>query len=147
MCPDGKNGFNKQLFRWKYFKFAKLSESDVTYVWLIGLIMFVHFTLANSGDPLRSALISICRLVMQSLSNNTWGTQCNFCPGFNIRTARPLFSAVATCTMKQLKFEIYIILCRYSYHTYLSFEILKIKVNLVKLTFSDCDFLSSSYWR
>ena len=35
--------------------------------------------------------------------------------------------------MKQLKFEIYIILCQYSYHSFI--WVLKIKINLVKLTF------------
>ena len=37
-------------------------------------------------------------------------------------------------SVKQLTFEIYIILCQYSYHSFI-FRVVKIKINLVKLTF------------
>ena len=47
------------------------------------------------------------------------------------------------CSVKQLKFEIYIILCQYSYHSFL--EGPKNKNKFGKINISDCNFLSSSY--
>ena len=44
-------------------------------------------------------------------------------------------------SVKQFRFEIYIILCHYSYH---SFRVLKIKSNS-EINFSDFSFLSLSY--
>ena len=45
-------------------------------------------------------------------------------------------------SVKQTNFEIYIILCQYSYHSF--FRFLKIKITLAKLTSQMCNFLSSS---
>ena len=46
-------------------------------------------------------------------------------------------------SVKQLTFEMYIVLCQYSYHSFISG--LKIKLNLVKLTFGLQFPLASSY--
>ena len=37
----------------------------------------------NSGESLCSTRISMCRLIMMSLSKAYWHKQCNFWPGFN----------------------------------------------------------------
>ena len=50
------------------------------------------------------------------------------------------FSAAATFSVKYIKFEIYIILCRY--HTWFSFGVLNVEIDI----FID-NFLSSSYGR
>ena len=48
---------------------------------------------------------------------------------------------IATLSVNQLNIEIYTILCRNSYQTKISFGVSK-KINLVKLAFSDYNFLS-----
>ena len=53
------------------------------------------------------------------------------------------FSAVAKFSVKQLKFEIYIILCQYSYHSFLLGS--KNKTKFGEINISDCIFLSSCY--
>ena len=44
-------------------------------------------------------------------------------------------------SVKQLKFEIYNILCRYSYHSFIK----GFKNKFGEINISDCNFLSSSY--
>ena len=72
----------------------------------------------------------LCAVDCVSLSNSILGfltrLQCT-------HAAWSVFSAVANFSMKQLKFEIYITLCQYSITVF--FWVLKIKLNLVKLTF------------
>ena len=73
---------------------------------------------ANSGDSLRSAYIFMCCLIVLSLSNSILG-----------QAAKILTRLKCTCLVsvlcsrhlyvKQPKFEIYFILCRYSYHSFL----------------------------
>ena len=47
-------------------------------------------------------------------------------------------------SVKQQKFEINIILCRYSYHSFIKCS--KNKNTLCEINILDCNFLSSSYW-
>ena len=68
------------------------------------------------------------------------GKQCYLSPGFNVQRGQ-IFSAFATVYMNELNFDAYTILCQYSNHIKFSFRVLKIKVNLVKSTFSDCQIL------
>ena len=46
-------------------------------------------------------------------------------------------------SVKKLEFKIYIILCRYSYHIFISCS--KNKTKFGEINISDCNFLSSSY--
>ena len=66
----------------------------------------------------------MCRLIMLSLSNNNLG-----------QAVYSLVSVFYSChfSVKQLKFEIYKILCQYSYHMIL--EGSENKIHLMKLTF------------
>ena len=65
--------------------------------------------MADQSQVLRSACISMCRLIMMSLSNS-------------ILRQSVHFSAFVSFSVKLDKFEIYIILCQYSYHTFLFFS-------------------------
>ena len=93
----------------------------------------VFYPDSQTVETLRSACIFMCRLVMLSFIKH-FGTS----SVISDQTSMYMCSLVIVfccrhISVKQLTFEIYIILCQYFIKVL--FRVLKIKINLVKLTF------------
>ena len=136
MRSHGAIGFYKPYFCEIFFQNYLGSISLITCYRCIGWsvpTVCAFYPDSQTAETLRSACIFMCRLVMRSLSKAFSGKQCNFWTGFNVHVqpgqcflSSPLFCETA-----------YI----WNLHHFVSiffsvlFKVLKLKLNLVKLTF------------
>ena len=102
-----------KLISWKHFTDHTLHA----YWMIIPHCLCILTWCENSAFTLRSAYTSMCHLIMLSLSTSILGQAVLFLTRLQYTcTAWSVFSS-----LKQLKFDIYIILCQYCHHCSLEF--------------------------
>ena len=132
----GQMDFIRSIFVNFFFQNYLGSISLITRYRCIGwsIPLFVHSTLIlkqwrHWDQHVYSCTVWSCCLYQKAFRDK----QCNFWPGFNVNVQPGQCFCSRLFSVKQITFEIYIILCEYLITVL--FRILKIKINLVKLTF------------